>query len=114
MILPLTTEMVAHAYDYLCCCLPFSKWSLPPSDDVKFRIIRSKRIFAQYQMRGGVHHIDVSSRMVGSHMVLLSTLSHELIHLHLGEVEACDNHGPNFQMLADEVCEIHDFDRLTF
>jgi hypothetical protein len=112
--LPLTSELLAHAYDYLTCLPPFAKFNMPPSDDIKFRVIKSKKIFARYFIEGGVHHIDVSSKMVGSHIVLLSTLAHEAIHLHLEEIGACDLHGPSFQALADKVCLIHGFDRLTF
>lgn len=112
--LPLTPELLAHAYDYLTCLPPFVKFNMPPSDDIKFRVIKSKKIFARYFIEGGVHHIDVSNKMVGSHIVLLSTLAHEAIHLHLEEIGACDLHGPAFQGLADKVCEIHGFDRLTF
>lgn len=112
--LPLSPELLAYAYDYLMCLPPFSKLNMPPSEDIKFRVIKSKKIFARYFMEGGTHHIDVSNKMVGSHMVLLSTLAHEAIHLHLAEIDACDLHGPTFQALADKVCRIHQFDRLTF
>lgn len=112
--LPLSPELLAYAYDYLMCLPPFSKLNMPPSEDIKFRVIKSKKIFARYFMEGGAHHIDVSNKMVGSHMVLLSTLAHEAAHLHLNEVGGCDLHGPNFQKLADKICASHGFDRLTF
>jgi hypothetical protein len=113
MILPITKELLAAAYDYLCCAPPFRKWSLPPSDEIAFRVT-TKRLFAEYQRIGRQHYIRVSRRLVGSHTILLSTLAHEMIHLHLEEVGACDDHGPNFQLLADEVCKCNGFDRLTF
>lgn len=114
MILPITVEMVEHIYSYLSCCPPFDKFSMPPAEDVKFKIIKTRRLFARYYAVGDKHHIEVSCKLVGSHMVLLTSVAHELIHLHLNEVDACDEHGPNFQMIADEVCAIHGFDRLTF
>lgn len=112
--LPLTPELLAHAWDYICCLPPFDKMSMPPSDDIKFRVTKATKHFGQYQIRGGAHHIDISSRLVGSHIVLLSTLMHEGIHLHLQEVDACDMHGPNFKALAKVVCDLHGFDELTF
>lgn len=114
MILPLNAEMVAHIYDYLNCLPPFDKWNLPPSDDIKFKIIKTKKIFGRYYKVGDMHHIEISKGSVGSHAILISTVSHEMIHLHLNELDACDEHGPAFQELADLVCKIHGFDRLTF
>ena len=116
MALPLTVEMVAHAYEYLCCTAPFNKWNLPASEDIKFSIIRKKDRYAHYQLVRGVHHIALSSRFVGRHESLLSTLCHEMIHLHMASVcaEERDDHGPTFSKYADRVCKIHEFDRLIF
>jgi hypothetical protein len=112
----LNTEMLAHAYDYLCCQKPFSAWNLPHSEDVKFLVIRSADRYAHYQMVGGVHHIAVSTKFVGRHEVLIATVAHELIHLHCraARIPMRNPHGRAFQKLADEVCKLHDFDRLTF
>lgn len=114
MILPITAEMVEHIYSYLSCCPPFDEFSMPHVEDVKFKILKSRKVFAQYRFEGGKHYIDVSSKLVGSHMMLLSSVAHEMLHMHLNEVGACDEHGPNFQAFADVVCEVHGFDRLTF
>src|ERR1700691_5031084 len=83
MSLHLTPEMLACAYDYLCCQKPFSKWNLPPSEDVKFSVIKKKDRYAHHQMIGGVHHIVFSSTYVGRHELLIATMAHELIHLHM-------------------------------
>jgi hypothetical protein len=112
----LNVEMLAHAYDYLCCQKPFNTWNLPPSEDVKFLVIRSPDRYAHYQMVGGVHHIAVSTKFVGRHEVLIATIAHELVHLHIraARIPMRTPHGKAFQKLADEVCRAHDFDRLTF
>src|ERR1035437_9191213 len=73
MPIPLTAEMLAHAYDYLACQPPFSKWNLPPSEDVKFSISKNKYRFAHYQMIGGIHHLVFSSRFIGRHELLIAT-----------------------------------------
>lgn len=116
MSLALNTEMLAHAYDYLCCTPPFSRWNLPPSEDVKFAVIKRRDRFAHYFMDAGVHHIEMSSGRVGRHETLLSTLAHEIIHLHMEQ--ACMNarnpHGAAFKKYADRVCKLHEFDRLIF
>ena len=116
MPLALTKEALAAAYDYLCHFEPFSGWNLPPSEDVKFQVIRKKDRYAHYQMVGGVHHIAVSSRFVGRHELLLSTLAHELCHLHCEAtcMSTSNPHDATFHKLADRICKIHEFDRLIF
>jgi hypothetical protein len=116
MPLPLNPEMIALAYDYLCCTPPFNKWNLPHSEEVKFTIIKKKDRYAHYQMIGGVHHIAMSSQFVGRHELLLSTLAHELIHLHceMACMSSSNPHDAAFHKLADRVCRIHEFDRLIF
>lgn len=115
MTLTLTPEIVAHAYDYLCCMPPFDKMNMPPSEDVRFSIGRRRNEFGRYQWVAGEHHIVLSSRNVGRHMQLLQTLSHEMAHLFLEINGMCDEHGPVFKKLADKICKAHpEFDRLNF
>ena len=116
MSLLLNSEMLAHAYDYLACQPPFSKWNLPHSEDVKFSVIRKRDRFAHYQKIGDVHHIVFSTRYVGRHEVLISTMAHELIHLHMSAscMSTRDPHGKAFQKFADRICKLHEFDRLVF
>lgn len=116
MTLPLTPEALAAAYDYLCEFPPFSKWNMPHSEDVKFLVIRQADRYAHYQMVDGVHNIAVSVKWVGRHDSLLSTLCHEMIHLHTRatKMRMRNAHGRAFQGLADQVCAIHGFDRLLF
>jgi len=108
--------MLAAAYTYLCEIEPCSEWNLPPAEEVKFSIIRKTDRYAHYQLRGGKHHIAVSSRFVGRHETLLATMLHEMIHLHIEHNGISDTHehGPVFQKLADKACRIHEFDRLIF
>lgn len=116
MPLPLSAEMLAHAYDYLACQPPFNKWNLPPSEDIKFAVIKKKDRYAHYQMIGGVHHIAFSSRYVGRHEILIATMAHELIHLHVEAscISTASPHGAAFNKFADRICKIHEFDRLIF
>ena len=116
MTLPLTKEVLEAAYDYLCGFPPFNKWNLPPSEDVKFSTSKRKDRFAHYQMIGGVHHIMLSSHFVGRHEILIATMAHELIHLHMEAscISANNPHDAAFQKFADRICKIHEFDRLIF
>lgn len=112
----LTKAMLAQAYDYLCEWPPFSKWNMPPSEDVKFGVIKRKDIYAQFYTLDKIPCIEVSAGRVGAHQILLSTLAHEMLHLHMHT--SCPDsgkpHGKAFQKFADRVCKIHGFDRLNF
>lgn len=116
MPIPLSAEMLAHAFDYLACQPPFSKWNLPHSEDVKFSVIKRKDRTAHYAFTGGKHCIAMSSAFVGRHEMLLSSMAHEMLHLHMAQT--CWNrrnpHDATFHKYADRICKIHEFDRLIF
>lgn len=117
--LPLTPDVLAAAYDYLCTTPPFSGWNLPDSDDIKFRVTKSKDCYAAYHYDGG-HTIDVSSAAVGHTATLMQVLGHELVHLHLrltGMESRSDNpnvHNAAFRKLAAVVCRTHGWDLKAF
>jgi len=116
MTFSLTPEALAAAYDYLCEFEPFNKWNMPPAEDVRFRVIKTKDRTAHYRMVKGVHEIAVSAAYVGRHEMLLSSMAHEMVHAHMAQT--CWNrrnpHDAAFQKFADRICKIHAFDRLTF
>jgi hypothetical protein len=107
--------MLAAAYDFLCTTPPFRDWSLPDSEDVVFKVTRSRRWFARYRWDGRRHTIEISVNAVAYSDTLLAKLSHEMIHLHLEELGmdargTDDTHSGAFRNLAAEVCKIHGFD----
>jgi hypothetical protein len=120
MTLPLTKEMLAAAYDFLCTTPPFSKWNLPDGEDVVFKITRSRSEFAHYRFVDGRHTISVSSAAVGHPATLIRIMAHEAIHLHLEmtgmESKGGDSntHNMAFRKLASHVCRIHGFDPKEF
>jgi len=117
MPLPLNSEMIEAAYEYLSATKPFSGWNLPHAEDMKFRVYKRRDRYADYRYKNGKHHINVSSVLVGSHMTLLSTLAHEICHLHMNATACLDMrtpHGAGFSKLADQICKVHGFDRLIF
>lgn len=117
--LPLTPEVLAAAYDYLATCEPFCRWNLPDSDDIKFRVTRTSKVFAQY-IWDGEHTIEVSSANVGHTKTLMETMGHELIHLHLrltGMESRSSNpnvHNMPFRKLAARACKTHGWDLKAF
>jgi SprT-like family protein len=117
MSLPLSPDMLAAAYDYLASTNPFDKWNFPISEEIKFRVYKRSDRYAHYQCKDGKLFISVSSVLVGSHITLLSTMAHEMIHLYMHATSCLDMrcpHGAGFNKLADRVCRIHGFDRLIF
>jgi hypothetical protein len=115
-MIPLNPEMLAYAYEYLCCTPPFEGWNLPASEDIKFIVLKTKDRMGHHCRRNGMHHIAISRAYIGRHMILLETMAHEMIHLHMSQT--CWNrrnpHDAAFSAYADQVCKIHEFDRLTF
>jgi hypothetical protein len=117
--LPLTAEMLAAAYDFLSTCQPFADWNLPPSEDVGFKVTRSRRWFARYRWTGNKHTIEVSANSVGHVGTLLTKMGHEIIHLHLEELGmdsrgTPDTHSGAFRQLAEEACKVHGWDPKAF
>lgn len=119
MTLPLTPEMLASAYDFLAITPPFDGWNLPPSDEVVFKVSRSRRWFARYRWDGARHTIEVSANSVAYSDTLIVKMSHEMVHLHLEELGMDGRGGSNthsgaFRQLAEEVCKVHGFDPKAF
>ena len=119
MTLPLTPEMLAAAYDFLSLTPPFDRWNMPPSEEVAFKVSRSRKWFARYYWSGSRHTIEVSSNSVAYSGTLLSKISHEIIHMHLEEMGmdgrgGTDTHTGAFRSLAEEVCRYHGFDPKAF
>jgi len=119
LTLPLSPEMLAAAYDFLSVTPPFDKWNLPPSEDIGFKVSRSRAWFGQYRWDGNRHTIAISANSVAYAGTLMATMGHEMIHLHLEELGMDDRGGPNthngaFRRLAEEVCKVHGFDPKAF
>lgn len=120
--LPLSPETLAAAYEYLCTTPPFASWNLPDSDDITFRVVKSRKMFAQYVWEPDTerHTIEVSSGTVGHTATLMTTMAHELIHLHLrltGMESRSSNpnvHNMPFRKLAAQACKTHGWDLKAF
>lgn len=119
MTLPLSKEMLAGAYDFLVTTPPFNKWNMPPSEDIGFKVSRSRKWFARYRWNGSRHTIEVSANSVAYSDTLLAKMSHELIHMHLEELGmegrgGPDTHSGAYRKLAEDVCKHHGFDPKAF
>tara|TARA_B110000503_G_scaffold95469_1_gene143737 strand:+ start:1564 stop:1917 length:354 start_codon:yes stop_codon:yes gene_type:complete len=115
--IPLTRDVLRACYDFLNECEPFNKWVLPDGDEVAFKVARGKSCWGWYEFKDSKHTIAVSSGMVGHTSSLVSTMAHEMIHLHERNARACKpgtEHSPAFKKWAAQVCAIHGFDPVNF
>lgn len=117
MTLPLSPETLRAAYDFLSTTPPFSKWNLPDSDDVAFKVIRDPSLRGYYIFEKNKHRIFVSSATIGHTASLVMLMAHEMIHLHERDVkiDRLDvEHSLAFRKLAAIVCKYHGFDPKLF
>jgi hypothetical protein len=110
---------MAAAYDYLRTTPPFSRWNLPDSEDVAFKLSRRPREFGRYQWDGKRHTITASIHGVGHTATLMRFLSHEMVHLYLEKMGwesggGLDTHNAAFRKFATQVCKHHGFDPKAF
>lgn len=110
----LTPDMLAGCYDYLRTCLPFRRWKLPPSEEIKWHVSAHKDRFGHCDFEGGEHTIAISVKLVGRSDQLLRTMSHEMIHVYLDRIGVKAAHGRDFKRCAALVCRHHGFDEKTF
>lgn len=118
MSLHLTIEMIELSYDLLRETPPFKRWKLPHSDEIQFDIIEVDTHSADYILvRDKTHRIRINNKWTGTLAKLIANLAHEMVHLRLESVcqnDRDDQHGPEFQRLAAQVCRHHGFDRKGF
>lgn len=120
MSLPLTKETLAAAYDYLHSTPPFSRWNLPDSEDVVFKLSRRSREYGRYQWDGERHTITASVHGMSHTITLMRFMAHEMVHLYLEKMgwesrahsEEVHNHA--FRKFATQVCKHHGFDPKAF
>lgn len=110
--LVLTPEMLAAAYDYLQTTPPFCNWNLPDSEDVTFKVFRSRTRCADWGKVNGRHVIRISAHHIKRTNSLMETMAHEMLHVH-EDHNNCSGRGMHsaaFVEWAREVCEYHGWD----
>lgn len=110
---PTPTILVA-AYQYLQATPPFRKWRLPPADEIIFKVSNALTLHGQL-----THYppaIALSAKTTRTTEAILSTMAHEMIHLHLHLVGAPTSnlHNAEFHRLARLVCRHHGFPLADF
>jgi len=106
MPLDITPAQVAAVYDCLREFPPFSKWRLPPSDEIEMHIGVQQDAYAHYHRQGSQHGIEVSMLLVTDWDTLVETVAHEMVHLHQARAgtETRAEHNREWHRLAAIVC----------
>jgi len=117
-------NQMALAYDLIVSLEPFCNWAkeeggtnFPHSDEIEFRIVGDRRVWAWKQRQSDGHHvISYSHRAPSQVYYFIMFLSHELIHLYqdLNGLENKSMHNSDFRARAEEVCAIHGYDYRMF
>lgn len=116
-MLHITPDMVELTYELLRATPPFKGWKLPHADEIEFHIAPMKgRDQADYHWNGRRHVIRVNPRKHHTLAALITTMAHEMIHMH--EKLTCErwdvHHGRIFRKHATQVCRLHVLDRGQF
>lgn len=112
-----TPAMLAAAYDLLAECPPFTRWNMPPSEDVEFVVDRDRKTFGRCTVDLPKRpQIRISAVNVTTLDTLSATMAHEMIHLHMDASGMKDSaeHGRGFRKLALRVCAALGFNPDTF
>ena len=115
--LQLTPLMIRSCYDFLNTTEPFLEWNLPDSDDIIFRVGKDASCYGWHLLRNGRHTIVVSSATVGHTLQLVTTVSHEMIHIHEHIAKTATRgvkHNRAFAKYSAIVARIHGFDPKGF
>jgi hypothetical protein len=110
----LTPDLLAAMYTFLRQCEPFCKLGLPPAHTVRFRVVSSKVIHADFGIENGKPTIRVSRNGAEFLNTLAAAMCHEIIHLDQYQTGDRETHGPRFQRKAKKICALFGFDPQTF
>lgn len=119
MSLPLTPEGIAAVYECLRAFPPFSKWKLPPSDEVEFQVALDNTVHGWYvyDTKTKRHSISISKNGVSQFGTLAMITAHEMIHLHQvlkKTASSKTHHNGDFRRIAGQVCKCFGWDKGVF
>lgn len=122
LTLPLNKERLIACYDFLSACPPYCDWNLPDSEDVIFKVTRSRNEKGYHKLwyRGrkkDQHEIGISAYCCGWTNQVLWVMGHEMVHMHQEEVgmgSPHNDHNAAFKALGIECCQIHGWDPHEF
>ena len=113
-------QHLAAAYDCLRAFPPFTRFHLPPSEGVIFRVTRHNDRQAHYTRDSKAqknHEIVISELYVGQFNTLMHTMAHEMIHFYQDFAKTAttaSKHNAEFRSIARQVCRQFDWDYKQF
>lgn len=110
-------DTLRATYAFLAETPPFSRWNLPDADDVTFQVARTKTHFGWCTFHDPKFTIAISSATVRDTATLVTTMAHEMIHVHERCSGACRpgvQHTAAFRKWAAQVCRVHGFEPKGF
>lgn len=112
-----TPHGVAAVWDMLRAMPPFSRWNLPPAEEVEFRTPQRSDVLGEWtKWEGGHHIVTISSKSHGHLLTLIQTVAHEMLHAYQ-DIKGTSNraqHNAEFKRLAAQVCRALGFDEKAF
>lgn len=115
-MLTLTPQRLAAVYECLRAFPPFSKWAIPPAEEVAFMVSRNANR-GHYWHDGEQHWIEVSSKCTGHFDSLAKVMAHEMLHLYQkhSKTETPNTvHNAEFHRLAAVICKRFGWDVKLF
>lgn len=118
-MLPLRPEHCAAVYDALRAFPPFSRWSLPESDEIEFVVNLDPKVYGacEYYSQSGQTTIKVSAANVGHWNTLGMYIAHEMIHLYQYRRKSARHdveHDAAFKRMAKAICGRFGWDARAF
>lgn len=117
MTLALNKDRLALLYDFLAECPPFCDWNMPDSEDIVFKVTRSKVTAGHYRRENGKHEIAISTACCGWINELVRVMIHEMLHLHqavVGMESSHAEHNAAFNLQAKILCKSFGLDPHMF
>jgi len=121
MTLPISIEMIAAAYEYFRTTPPYSRWNLPDSEDVIFKVVKDPHLEAWHNAKGRGKSrkqiVAVSEASVGHTISLMGAVAYEMLHLHQDITKQSTpgtEHNAAFKKDAAKICRVHGFDEKRF
>lgn len=111
-----TVEILRAQYEVLRHSLPFKRWGLPHADWVEFHVgmnpsVRGEWSYDRVKKR---HIICISNPTCQTFPTMIRTMMHEMCHMRQHMLGERSEHGRVFNLLADQVCKRHGFERGMF
>jgi hypothetical protein len=113
-MIPLTPERLAAVYECLSTFPPFNRLKIPPAEEIKFSVLRTRAVQGDYSRYVGTdsHILRISAPKHGHFDSLAATVAHEMLHVHQAraKTETRGEHNAEFKKLALRVCRVCGFD----